>query len=283
MEKKTQNTRSSCNKNKASYIPQNTFTLGTRGNWYNLKEMSHMTPNSSFFQIFNPIPQHLHLLIKANYICVWSLWISKLLDTESCDLVCRPLFNLYPYRIINLSCCAASTDLPDPLSPPISIVHWSREVFQYCCRAVVYRFQLVILLLHVHAKRSTSILLISLSLLLQQCPPCLVCLTWIVFMMDDRGLYNVQTWIYSKTIINLMKLNCQTNYSQLLFFFLWLPFTSAYFYFWRYFTSNKKWYIAFLIKKFLNEILSYMISSLVSHFSVVILSFLYFHSNFFAL
>ena len=28
------------------------------------------------------------------------------------------------------SCCATSTDFPDPLSPPVSIVHHSREVFK---------------------------------------------------------------------------------------------------------------------------------------------------------
>ena len=36
--------------------------------------------------------------------------------------------------------------------------------------------------------RSTS--LMSSSLLLQQCPACLVCLTWIVFMMGGRWLYS---------------------------------------------------------------------------------------------
>ena len=36
--------------------------------------------------------------------------------------------------------------------------------------------------------RSTS--LMSLSLFLQQCPACLVCLTWIVFMMRGKWLYS---------------------------------------------------------------------------------------------
>ena len=41
---------------------------------------------------------------------------------------------------------------------------------------------------YVGVHRSTS--LMSLSLLLQQCPGCLVCLTWIVFMMGGRWSYS---------------------------------------------------------------------------------------------
>ena len=41
---------------------------------------------------------------------------------------------------------------------------------------------------YVGVHRSTS--LMSLSLLLQQCPACLVCLTWIVFMMGGRWPYS---------------------------------------------------------------------------------------------
>ena len=41
---------------------------------------------------------------------------------------------------------------------------------------------------YVGVHRSTS--LMSSSLLLQQCPACLVCLTWIVFMMGGRWLYS---------------------------------------------------------------------------------------------
>ena len=41
---------------------------------------------------------------------------------------------------------------------------------------------------YVGVHRSTS--LISLSLLLQQCPACLVCLTWIVFVMGGRWPYS---------------------------------------------------------------------------------------------
>ena len=41
---------------------------------------------------------------------------------------------------------------------------------------------------YVEVHRSTS--LVSSSLLLQQCPACLVCLTWIVFVMGGRWLYS---------------------------------------------------------------------------------------------
>ena len=41
---------------------------------------------------------------------------------------------------------------------------------------------------YVGVHRST--LLMSLSLLLQQCPACLVCITWIVFMMGGRWPYS---------------------------------------------------------------------------------------------
>ena len=41
---------------------------------------------------------------------------------------------------------------------------------------------------YVGVHRSTS--LMSSSLLLQQCPACLICLTWIVFVMGGRWLYS---------------------------------------------------------------------------------------------
>ena len=56
---------------------------------------------------------------------------------------------------------AASTDIPDPLSPLLPIIH-----------------------------RLWSTSLMSSSLLLQQCPACLVRLTWIVFMMGGRWPYS---------------------------------------------------------------------------------------------
>ena len=57
--------------------------------------------------------------------------------------------------------------------------------------AAVCMFELVTQLLLGHmwgVHRSTS--LMSSSLLLQQCPACLVCLTWIVFMVGGRWPYS---------------------------------------------------------------------------------------------
>ena len=51
---------------------------------------------------------------------------------------------------------------------------------------------------YVGVHRSTS--LMSSSLLLQQCPACLVRLTWIVFMMGSR-------WPYSWCFVGLLKIN----------------------------------------------------------------------------
>ena len=61
----------------------------------------------------------------------------------------------------------------------------------YPHRAALCRFELVTLLLLGHVKgvhRSTS--LMSSSLLLRQCPACLVHITWIVFLMGGRWPYS---------------------------------------------------------------------------------------------
>ena len=78
------------------------------------------------------------------------------------------------------SCRAASTDLPDPLSQLISIVHCSREAFK-AISAIVYRYSqsrpaFACSCEGIHR----NISLMSSSLLLQQCPACLIRLTWIV-------------------------------------------------------------------------------------------------------
>ena len=57
---------------------------------------------------------------------------------KSGNLLNAPRIYIYIYIYIythshissSSSCCAASTDLPDPLSPPISIIHGSQEVFK---------------------------------------------------------------------------------------------------------------------------------------------------------
>ena len=80
---------------------------------------------------------------------------------------------------------AASTDILDPLSPLLPIVHRLWQVFRatssiltellYVCSSWSFCFCSAICEVH----RSTS--LMSSSLLLQQCPACLARLTWIVF------------------------------------------------------------------------------------------------------
>ena len=92
----------------------------------------------------------------------------------------------------SFSCCVISTDIPDPLSPPFSIIHSFRQVFRATSRIGTELLYVVSSWLSclcssfevVHG--STS--LMSLSLLLQQCPASLVCL--IVSMMGGKWLYS---------------------------------------------------------------------------------------------
>ena len=92
------------------------------------------------------------------------------------------------------SCRAGSTDIPDPLSPLFSIVHCLRQVFWTTSRILTQ-------LLNVYSCWSScfctamrgvhnSTSLMSSSLLLQQCPACLVRQTWIVFMIGGRWPYS---------------------------------------------------------------------------------------------
>ena len=91
------------------------------------------------------------------------------------------------------SCCAASTDIPDPHSPLLPIITSGRSSglhpvsSQSCCmyvRAGCPAFARP----YVGVHRSTSFM--SSSLLLQQCPACLVRLAWIVFVMGGRWPYS---------------------------------------------------------------------------------------------
>ena len=91
------------------------------------------------------------------------------------------------------SCRAGSTDIPDPLSPLFPIVHRLRHVF-WTTSCVLAKLLNVCsfwsscfctAMCGVH--RSTS--LMSSSLRLQQCPACLVRLTWIVFVIGGRWPY----------------------------------------------------------------------------------------------
>ena len=104
------------------------------------------------------------------------------------------LLNAPRTYISSSSCRTASTDIPDPLSPLFPIVHHLRQVFRatsriltlllYVCSSWSSCFCSAISGVH----RSTS--LMSSSLLFQQCPTCLVRLTWIVFVMGGRWPYS---------------------------------------------------------------------------------------------
>ena len=94
------------------------------------------------------------------------------------------------FLISSSSCRATSIDYPDPLPPPYSVVHHSSRSSrlqpvsaQSCCIQVLAgrpAFSRPCERVH----RSMS--LMSSSLLLQQCPACLVRLTWIVFVMSGK-------------------------------------------------------------------------------------------------
>ena len=88
------------------------------------------------------------------------------------------------------SCRAIGTDIPDPFSPPLPIVHR----FQKVLRATPH---ILTELLYVgsswspcfHLAMCRGPPLMSSSLLLQQCPACQVYLIWIVFMMGSWWPY----------------------------------------------------------------------------------------------
>ena len=90
------------------------------------------------------------------------------------------------------SCRTASTDIPDPLSSlRSSPLAGLQGYIPYPHIAAVCMFEPVVLLLPGHKvgfHRNTS--LMSSSLLLQQCPACLVRLTWIVFSMGGKWPYS---------------------------------------------------------------------------------------------
>ena len=92
------------------------------------------------------------------------------------------------------SCRPASTDIPDPLSPLLPIVYRLWQVFRATSRIltelpyVCSSWSSCFARPYVGVHRSTS--LMSSSLLLQQCPACLVRLAWIVFVMGDRWPYS---------------------------------------------------------------------------------------------
>ena len=101
---------------------------------------------------------------------------------------------VYIIIIIIIIMSAASTDIPDPLSPLLPIVHrfwqvsWLHPVSSHSCCMYVRAGRPAFARPYVGVHRSTS--LMSSSLLLQKCPACLVRLTLIVFAMRGRWPYS---------------------------------------------------------------------------------------------
>ena len=91
---------------------------------------------------------------------------------------------------IIMSCCQHGHRRPSLVTPLYrsSLLAGPQGYIQYPHRAVVCKFEMVTLLVH----RRTS--LMSSSLLLQQCPACLVRLTLIVFVMGGRWPYSWCFW-----------------------------------------------------------------------------------------
>ena len=104
-------------------------------------------------------------------------------------------FSIYIYIYIYISsssCRATSTDIPDPLSLhfSLSFIAFGRSsglhpVSSHSCSMFVRAGRPAFAWPYAGVHRSTS--LTSSSLLFQQCPACLVRLTWIVFVMGGRG------------------------------------------------------------------------------------------------
>ena len=98
----------------------------------------------------------------------------------------------YIYIYIYISCCATCTYFLNSFSLSVSIIHrgWSSGLHpvsvQSCCRYVLAgRPTLVHPWEEVHGRTS----LMNPSLLLQQCPACLVRLIWMVFEMAVHLLF----------------------------------------------------------------------------------------------
>ena len=117
-----------------------------------------------------------------------SLYIHFLTNTFLKGMNILIPFQLWIKSSSSSSCRAASTDIPDPLSPLLPIVHrlWQGYI-PYPHIAVVCMFELVVLLLPGHMWGSIRVHHLwahpcfSSSVL-----QCLVRLTWMVFVMGGR-------------------------------------------------------------------------------------------------
>ena len=98
--------------------------------------------------------------------------------------------------------CSTRTDIPDPLSSLLPIIHRHWQVFRttssHSCCMYVRAGRPAFAWPYVRVHRSTS--LMSSSLLLQQCPACLFRLTWIVFVIGGR-------WPYSWCVVGCCRQN----------------------------------------------------------------------------
>ena len=147
----------------------------------------------SFFRVVLPLLVNVkgstgvhHLWARPCFASIFHMFVC--LHGRSC-----PYIYIYIY-ILSSSCRAASTDIPDPLSTLLPIVHRLWQVFRATSRILTE-------LLYVCSSWSScfcpaicgghrSISLMSWSRLLQQCSACLVRLTLIVFVMGYKWLYS---------------------------------------------------------------------------------------------
>ena len=157
---------------------------------------SHLT-----FDSFIKLPE---VLSKSNgYLpWEWNKWDEFEIDwliLTACQLVSDYSFQEFRKTVCivssSSSCRTASTDIPDPLSPllPIIFIASGRSsglhpVSAHSCCMYVRDGRPTFAWPYARVRRNSS--LKSSSLLLQQCPGCLVCLAWIVFEMGGRWPYS---------------------------------------------------------------------------------------------
>ena len=130
-----------------------------------------------------------NMLISAAYIANIA-FAYKLVNERTFWVSGHTVFNI---SLWSASCCTASTDLPDPLLPPFSIVHRSRSIFKAtsCISTeLLYIGSSWLSCLCLSMWRSAQEYVMSSSLFFQQCPAYLVRLTWIVFVMGGKWPYS---------------------------------------------------------------------------------------------
>ena len=151
-------------------------------------------------------------------MCIYSINLNKFNFIKS-DHSSPVTWNQnYISHISSSSCRAASTDIPDPLSLPVSLLFIAscrssglHPVSSHSCCMYVRAGRPAFDWPYAGVHRSTS--LTSSSLLLQQCPACLVRLAWIVFVIGGR-------WPYSWCLVGCC---CQDLFNIALNILVWLP------------------------------------------------------------